>query len=107
MTKYWKICSVLAAAVISVFLFVAAAAVRSAQPVSAEANTEICPEESVYSIRLAGNQLGAYAAESGELLFSGMVDAAQLSGSDRAMLENGVSAGTLEEVLCVFEDFCS
>jgi len=41
------------------------------------------------------------------MLFSGELDAAQITGKDRTMLEAGVYAGSLEEVLSVFVDFCS
>ena len=107
MTKRWKICSLLAAAVLGLLLMVFAWMFGMSEPVSADTTDRGEMNPAVYSVRLEGDLLGAYSAESGELLFSSPVDAAQMSGNDRALLQTGLSAGTLEEVLGIFEDFCS
>jgi hypothetical protein len=105
MTKMQKICSVIlcAAAVVSGLAAVII-------PATGERNAalhETAGESGIYRVQLEGDLLAAYLTESGEVLFSGELDAAQISGKDRTMLEAGVFAGSLEEVLGVFEDFCS
>lgn len=105
MTKKRTVCSV-AVCTAAVF-FVLAAAVIPLIGIQSEPLSEAANESGIYRIQLEGDVLAAYLAESGEMLFSGELDAAQISGKDRSMLEAGVSAGSLEEVLGVFEDFCS
>jgi len=105
MTKKQIICSaiVCTAAVFSVF----AAAVIPLREIQSETLSAAANESGIYCIQLQGELLAAYLTESGEMLFSGELDAAQITGKDRTMLEAGVYAGSLEEVLSVFEDFCS
>lgn len=106
MTKFAKICS-LAVTVLTVLSVAAvfwffAAAERAGAGTGAAAQ-----ERAVYSVRLEDGVLGAYSQESGDLLFSTGVNVGQIPLSDRRMLEEGIPAESLDEVLGVFEDFCS
>jgi len=107
MTKFVRICS-LALSVIAVLSLLAALFFLSA---AETAGVQLAPADgaakAVYHVRLDGGVLGAYLAEDGTLLFSSMVDVGEIPVSDREMLEGGVPAGTLEDVLNLFEDFCS